>query len=367
MLLAAVLGVVILGMSQFAARWQVPPRSPLDALAHALVVVAVVSLAVRRVWPIAALAGAAGATAAYVAFDYPYGPVFLTLVIAAYSVAVRLSMWWSALACGGAMLLELLGHLPRLLGGDFWREFQTAPYGATALVVVPWAVGTIVRLYRESGQRSREEKERRRAYEERIRVVQEVHDVVGHGLSAINFQAAVALHVLEQQPGQARPALEAIRQTSKDALDELRGTLAVFRSPDGDRGPTPGLARLAALVERMNHAGLPVTTTVTGESGDLPAAVDLAAYRIVQESLTNVLRHAGPATATVEIEHGPGAVDVRITDDGRARPTDDLRQGGQGIVGMRERAAAVGGVLEAGPRPEGGFEVRAHLPFGGHR
>ncbi|QUH00613.1 sensor histidine kinase [Saccharopolyspora erythraea] len=365
---AALLGAVVVMGSRFASVWQVPPHRPLDALAYVLLGLAAAALALRRVWPVAALTGAATVTAGYLASDYPYGPVFLTVAFAAYSAAARLPLRRSAILCGGALVVVMAGHVPRLVGPRFWVELPSALLGATALLVVPWAIGTIARMYRESARRGREEQARRRAYEERIRVVQEVHDVVGHGLSAINFQSAVALHVLDQRPEQARPALEAIRRTSKEALDELRGTLAVFRRPEsGDRGPTPGLGQLDALAGRITAAGLPVRTSTTGERGELPAAVDLAAYRIVQESLTNVLRHAGPATATVVIGYLPGAVEVRVSDDGRARLTDDIGSGGHGIVGMRERAAAVGGTLDAGPRPEGGFLVHAHLPFGGSR
>jgi signal transduction histidine kinase len=214
---------------------------------------------------------------------------------------------------------------------------------------------------------------RRRAYEERLRIAQEVHDVVGHGLAVINLQAAVALHVVGRRPEQAEVALAAIKRSSKDALEELRGTLAVFRQPqpdhpDGAWRPAPGLGQLDGLVTAVAEGGLSVEVAVSGERADLSAAVDLAAYRIVQESLTNVVRHAGPATATVRVGYEPGAVVVEIADTGRGRPSGAARPAGHGIAGMRERAAAVGGTLEAGPSAEGGFRVRARLPFGdGHR
>jgi signal transduction histidine kinase len=192
--------------------------------------------------------------------------------------------------------------------------------------------------------------------------------VVGHGLAVINMQAGIALHVIGKRPDQAETALQAIRTASKDALEELRGTLAVFRQPDGaaPRRPVAGLDQLDTLVKEMANGGLPVDLEVSGEQPAVAGPVSLAAYRIVQESLTNVLRHAGPATATVRVAYQPDAVDLEIVDDGRG--VDGSGQGsvpgrgGHGIIGMRERAAALGGTLEAGPRPGGGFRVAAHLP-----
>jgi signal transduction histidine kinase len=210
---------------------------------------------------------------------------------------------------------------------------------------------------------------------ERLRIAREVHDVVGHSLAVINLQAGVALHVVGRRPEQAEVALAAIKRSSKDALEELRGTLAVFRQPepgsaDGTRRPAPGLGQLEALSAAMAEGGLPVEVAVTGQRVGLPVAVDLAAYRIVQESLTNVVRHAGPATATatVRVCYQPDALVVEIADTGRTRVSAGSRPVGHGIAGMRERAAAVGGTLQAGPSAEGGFRVQARLPLGaGHR
>ena len=160
--------------------------------------------------------------------------------------------------------------------------------------------------------------------------------------------------------------ISASKRASKDALDELRTTLAVFRRPD-DGGPStrppPGLGDVGSVVAAMAGSGLPVELVVTGRPAPLPAAVDQAAYRIVQESLTNVLRHAGPTTATVRIGYGEGQVELEITDRGRGRPGSGV-SGGHGIAGMRERAASLHGIVDAGPRPEGGFRVLARLPCG---
>jgi signal transduction histidine kinase len=194
-----------------------------------------------------------------------------------------------------------------------------------------------------------------------------VHDVVAHSIAVINFQAGVAVHVLDRRPEQALAALLAIKQASKEALQELRATLGVLRQlgePGGSRAPLPGLAQLDVLVARAAEAGRQVEVTVEGERVELPLAVDLAVYRIVQEALTNVARHAGPARARVRLAFGAGEVVVEVTDDGRgvaaSTPAD---AGGHGITGMRERAVALGGELQAGSRPEGGFGVRARLPL----
>lgn len=339
------LGALILLVSPFAAANQVPPRHPLDEPGYVLLALACLALLVRRTWPLVALGLSTSAVTVYLALGYPYGPVLATIIVAAYSVAAELALRRSRIACGAAFLVLFAGHLAGFGAARIIEQALPSALWAAGLLVAPWAVGTAVRIARESRSRAREDEARQRAYEERLRVVQEVHDVVGHGLSAINLQSGVALHVLDQHPEQARPSLEAIRRTSKDALDELRATLAVFRS-DSDRSPAPGLGRLDALVERMDQAGLPVQVSTTGQGRDLPAAVDLAAYRIVQESLTNVLRHAGPTTATVQVHHEQAALDLEIIDRG----IGDTGGEGSGIAGMRHRVAAVGGTLDAGAR-----------------
>lgn len=341
--------------------WQ-PGAKPVDQLGYALVAAATLPLTGRRLWPLPVLAIVVGAVAVYLAFGYPSGPILAAVVVAMYTVAVRQPLRRSLVACAVAVVVLFAHYFVAVARGTGTAEVLTLVW--TGWLLLPWAAGTAVRTYRESSNRAREEAARDRAYEERLRVAREVHDVVGHGLSAINMQAGVALHVLDRRPEQARTALDAIRRTSKDALDDLRGTLAVFRHPEGaGRGPEPGLDQLDALVDRVGASGLPVDLEVTGEPTRLAAATDLAAYRIVQEALTNVVRHAGRATANVAVQHGVAEVTVEITDNGRAGAGDGFSSStGYGIAGMRERAAAVGGTLDAGPRPEGGFRVRARLP-----
>jgi signal transduction histidine kinase len=214
-------------------------------------------------------------------------------------------------------------------------------------------------------RRERAAQERRRsADEERLRVARELHDVVSHSIAMINFRAGVALHVIEQRPEEARAALEAIRQGGAGAMQELRAAIGVLREPGGDgspRVPVAGLAQLGELVAGVAGAGQAVELVVAGDPVELPPAVDLAAYRVVQESLTNVVRHAGPATATVRVAYQPGEVLVEVIDDGDVVESASGRPSG-GIAGMRERVAAAGGELDAGPRPGGGFQVRARLP-----
>jgi signal transduction histidine kinase len=188
--------------------------------------------------------------------------------------------------------------------------------------------------------------------------------VLAHNISLINVQAGVALHLMDEQPGQARSALEAIKQASNDALGELRSVLDVLRQGDEQppRAPASGLASLDRLVAGAEATGLEVSTRVEGTPRPLPAGTDLAAFRIVQESLTNVTRHAGPASATVLVRYGNDDLTVQVDDDGRGPAAAD-GAGGNGIRGMRERAAALGGELSAGSRPGGGFRVRARLPL----
>jgi signal transduction histidine kinase len=390
-LLVLAAAVVVLLGSPRAARLQVPPRAPLDLTAYVLLVIAVGGLALCRRRPLATLTVTVGATTVYLGLGYPYGPVLFTMGIGTYAVASRLPLVRSLTACLIALAVALLAVVSTGLA-------RPTPHAAgwiaawSGWLLVPWTAGTVLRLRREAGARAGAEAVQRSAYEERLRIAREVHDVVGHGLAVINMQAGVALHVLDRRPEQARLALAAVKQTSKDALDQLRVTLAVFREPaagpggEPNRQPRPGLGQLDALVGSMREAGLPVDLVRTGDQVELPAVVDHAAYRIVQESLTNVLRHATPAQARVWLSYQPDGIIVKITDDGppaaAAKPAGvgPVAAGaaggvgavgavgvGHGITGMRERAAAVGGELTAGPLPRRGFQVTARLPLGERR
>ncbi|OLE24808.1 MAG: hypothetical protein AUG44_17950 [Actinobacteria bacterium 13_1_20CM_3_71_11] len=363
-LLDAAVTLVVAGVgvaaSARAGVWQSSARV-VDPLAYALILGAALPLAVRRVWPLVTLALTTAATSLYLIVGYPYGPIFLALFVAVLTVALRLPARLATIACALA-LVGLQLHIPVLAAGRVGAGAWAGLVPGSGWVVVPFAIGRAVRLGREAAARTRAEEVERHGYEERLRVAQEVHDIVGHGLAAIHLQAEIALHVLARQPAQAETALAAISSTSKEALDELRATLDVVRQRNGavPDPPGPGLARLDDLVARMSGTGVPVTVAVEGAPRELPSGVDLAAYRIVQEALTNVLRHAESPTATVRLGYTPAEVTVEVTDTGRG--TAGAMDGGSGIAGMRERVGALGGVFEAGPRVGGGFRVYARLP-----
>jgi signal transduction histidine kinase len=213
----------------------------------------------------------------------------------------------------------------------------------------------------ERAVRAKDEAAKRTAMEERLRIARELHDSLTHSISVIQVQAGVAVHLANKRGEEVPPALLAIQEAGADAARELRATLQVLRTEDGDGS---GLCQLDGLVARSQAAGLPVTVTVTGAQRPLPPSVDQAAYRIVQESLTNVTRHAGRARATVRLHYAPGALTVQVDDDGSGAGSGIPAAGpGLGLIGMRERVSVLGGRLHAGPRDGGGFLVRAELPL----
>jgi signal transduction histidine kinase len=333
-----------------------PQARPVDDGGYALIAAACAALVVRQVWPGVALAVSTLAVSAFLTIGYPYGPVLLAVAVAVYTVVVR----WPvrrAVPAAALALAVLLAHLFTWSNATLPALFAVVP--ASAWIAVPFAVGMAVRLGREARHRERSAEARRAADDERLRVAQEVHDVVGHGLAAITLQAEIALHLLPTRPEQAETALTAISVTSREALDELRATLAAVRSGAGDdRAPTAGLAQLTALTGRITASGTPVSTSVSGLQRELPPAVDLAAYRVVQEALTNVLRHAGPATASVRVEYSTDSLRIEVRDTGSGVPGPE----GHGIAGMRERVDALSGTFSAGAGPAG-FVVNAAFPL----
>jgi signal transduction histidine kinase len=215
----------------------------------------------------------------------------------------------------------------------------------------------------EEAERTRDEAAQRRAMEERLRIARELHDSLTHSISVISVQSGVAVHLARKRGEDVSPALLAIQEASADATRELRTTLSVLRTDED--GDSSGLGQLDGLVERARTAGLPVTVTVTGPRRALPPEVDQAAYRIVQEALTNVSRHAGQACAEVRLHYAPDAVEIQIDDDGNGSGSgSDARTAGHGLglIGMRERVTALGGRLDTGPGNGGGFRVRAEFP-----
>lgn len=332
----------------------------IDATGMTLVVVTALVLALRSRLPLATLAVATAASTAYLLADYPYGPILVAFFVAVYSVAVHTELSRSVPAAAVA-LLALSSHV--VIGDSPLGVFGLAP--AAAWVVVPFATGITVRVLRDSRERTRAETIRQHVSDERLRIAQEVHDVVGHGLVAIKMQADVALHLLGRKPEQAQAALETISETSTAALDELRATLTTVRRTGAeDRAPAPGIGRLGELADRMREAGLDVAVRTTGTERPVPTAVDLACYRVVQESLTNVLRHGGARVAGVTIGYETDTVSVTVTNPPGG--TGAAGEGaGLGIAGMRERVTALGGTFSAAATHAGGFEVSASLPTEG--
>jgi signal transduction histidine kinase len=341
-----------------------PLARPLDALGVALLLAGAVALVVRRRYPAGVLGVAAAAVWVYLALDYPYGPVFLAGLVAMCSAVVsgnrRSAYLVTGVAFAALLVLHLIRHpgeSPPLFGAGGWLSSL-----AIVIAVCEWWRARRERLAQL--RLAQEEAERRRGSEERLRIARDLHDSLGHHVSLINVQAGVALHLMDDDPEQARSALAAIKRSSGELLREMRATLGVLRGVDEGppRAPVAGLARLEDLLAENRSAGLPVELEVVGAQRELPPIVDQAAYRIVQESLTNTRRHAGPAHAHVRLEYADDGLSVRVDDDGLGAPAHTEPSGGNGLPGMRERATALGGTLTAGPRPGGGFRVTAHLP-----
>jgi len=366
---AVLVAVAQLGLTPLAARNQ-PHRQPLDLVAFALLAVGPVALLWRRRSPVGVLAVVMAACVVYFALGYPYGPAWLALIVALWTAVTggaRRAAW--AIAFVGLVAYFALAPVFDRGAPVASVPAVIAHLGWLLVVLAVAEVALAARQRRQAAERSRAEEARRRAGEERMRIARELHDVLAHNISLINVQAGVALHLMDEQPGQSRSALAAIKQASNDALGELRSVLDVLRQGDEapPRTPASGLAHLDRLVAGAQATGLQVRTRVEGTPRPLPAGTDLAAYRIVQESLTNVTRHAGPASATVLVRYGPDDLTVQVDDDGRG-PAAPGNGGpgtstGNGIRGMRERVAALGGELAAGSRPGGGFRVQARLPL----
>ncbi|WP_420878394.1 histidine kinase [Streptomyces sporangiiformans] len=362
------LTVFVLVGSEFAAHEQ-PEREPLDLAARALLLTGSVLLLWRHRYPVLVMSGTAAAAILYFGAGYPYGPIFLTVALACFSavVAGHRRAAWAAL--GTLWVTQLLvGHwlYQWLPGNDGTEASWGEDISVAAWMVAIAAVSELVRVRREQWDRERAERRQaaeRRADEERLRIARELHDVLAHSISVINVQAGVGLALLDADPEQARTALTTIKAASKEALGEVRQVLDTLRTPgDAPRAPAPGLDRLPELVEQAAGAGLTVGVETEGERRGLPPGADLAAFRIVQEALTNVVRHSGSRHARVVLDYTGGALRLRIDDDGPATG-EDAGGSGNGLAGMRERAAALGGTIEAGPREDGGFRVLAVLPI----
>ncbi|WP_280382672.1 sensor histidine kinase [Nocardia wallacei] len=352
------------------------PLSDLGYLGYILLIVSGAVVVVRRRRPVAVFAVTALASVVYYGLDFPDGPGWLGLFVALYTLTAhgdgRRSVRTAAAGIAVLTTVWLLAAAdiePRAAIG--WVYFRI---GAS---VMSAALGESVRsrkfiaaqaLERAAlAERTREEEARARVDAERLRIAREVHDTVAHAIAVINVQSGVTAHVLDKRPEQARAALEAIAQTSSRALAEMRAVLGVLRDDHDGRGPHPGLAQIDDLVTLARESGLDIETDTATPPFPVPSAVGNAVYRILQESITNVIRHAGPTRVRITLTYDADAIEVRVTDEGGSTGSEPVAAhtptgAGRGIVGMRERCRLLGGDLEAGPLPRGGFAVTARLP-----
>ncbi|MGW4638476.1 sensor histidine kinase [Sphaerisporangium sp. NPDC004334] len=347
-----------------------------DRFSMTLTLVANLPLALRRRAPLVVLLISCAAAIVYHALGYYYGLNTMPPLLALYTVAAQRSPRLAAV--GAVAILVMWTH-----------AFLVGPVGllgagvvqAGVMIAVAWGFGNSARLLTDRSRRlaelserlsrDQEDRARRAVSQERVRIARELHDVVAHHMSVISVQAGLARYVFTSDPVTARDALATIAQTGSEVMGEMRRLLSVLRIEPEDEGdgvsydPAPGLDRLGQLAERVRSAGVAVEVTVTGAARPLAPGVDLCAYRVVQESLTNVLKHAGPARAGVSLLYRPAELEIRVTDDGggseRAAAPDSEK--GHGLIGMRERVKLYKGTMAAGPRPLGGFEVVVTLPL----
>ncbi|MFD8915450.1 sensor histidine kinase [Streptomyces sp. NPDC059575] len=346
-------------------------RAP-DPLSLVLMVVGALALVLRRRAPMAVLAVTGTCALVECVTGDPRAPVVMCAVVALYTVASttgRATTWRVAL-----LVMAVLTAAAMLAGPLPW-------YAQENLAIIAWTgigatAGDAVRSHRafvqaireraERAERTREEEARRRVAEERLRIARELHDVVAHHIALVNVQAGVAAHVMDRRPDQAKEALAHVRSASRSALGELRATVGLLRQsgdPAAPTEPAPGLNRLDELADTFRSAGLPVEVARADQDTELPAAVDLAAYRIVQEALTNAQKHAGTsAKAEVSVVRVGPNIEVSVLDNGPGVTGAPGAGGGHGLLGMRERVTALGGTLTTGPRFGGGFRVHAILP-----
>ncbi|MET8413023.1 histidine kinase [Streptomyces sp. NPDC005195] len=327
----------------------------------------------RRRYPFGVAVLAVGCGAAFQVLGFRESPLVTSpVIVSVYSVAAltdRRTAWGVAAASAAVLVGAEVVYEP----GSWLQPGNVAMLAWTAL---PAAVGDGVRSRRahiaaveeraEHAERTREQEARQRVAAERVRIARELHDIVAHNIALINAQAGVAAHVGRDRPEQILAALTDIQKASRSALDELRATVSLLRQcddADAPRDPIPGLAQLPALLASFERVGLHVLCTRNGSAHPLTPAVDLAAYRIVQEALTNVRKHGSADKARLHLAFGRQCLTITVEDDGCAIPYGPQQGTGHGLIGMRERTASVGGNLIARPRPEGGFTVIAELPL----
>lgn len=380
-------------LAKVAAEGAPRPLADFGYLGIALLVVSGLVVAGRRRWPVPVFVVTAAASLVYYGLDFPDGPGWLGLFVALYTLAAYGDGRRSLVIAGVGTAVLAVGWL------WLFKAWDIEPHAAIGWVffrigasVMSAALGESVRSRRviaaeaqeraELAERTREEEARARVDAERLRIAREVHDTVAHAIAIINVQSGVTAHVLDKRPELVREALQTIEQTSSQALREMRTILGVLRGDNDNRVPQPGLGQIDELTAQAREAGLDVTVESTSPATQLPSAVGSTAYRILQESITNVIRHVGPTKVTVAVNPGIDVLEIRVTDEGRRAALGDdpvsrhLTAGqstgngtrspgkpGRGIIGMRERCQLLGGDLDAKPTPRGGFEVTAKLPL----
>ncbi|MEW9547265.1 sensor histidine kinase [Nonomuraea sp. NPDC050783] len=358
--LALIVAVFQVVLSQGANWGQRTFREPLDPWAYALLLVGPLMIVVHRTFPVPTAVVTFAVTYTYIWGGYPYGGIFISPVVMLFWLVARRHRP-TAWSLGGISLAAFIAyawvtHQPQR---GLFHDLAVSSF--ILLTMVAAELARIAGERRAQQQRAAEEESRRQASEERLTMAQELHDVLAHNISLIHVQASTALHLIDDHPEQARTALATIKTASKEVLGEMRSVLNVLRE-GAPRSPTAGLDRLDELVELVGRSGLKVELERAGPR-PLPPAVERAAYRIVQECLTNAARYAPGAAVTVRLEYGERELAIRVSDTGATGPAVlSGSGGGNGIPGMRERAAALGGTLVAGPSGPG-FQVEARLPL----
>jgi signal transduction histidine kinase len=373
--------LVAAGLSLAQLQDQPTPRDRGGALNVVFVLLQTLPLVVRRRVPFTVFAVAAGSMAVQGTAGF-YGPTFALLAfnLAVYSLAAygerRLAVlglvaWTGVLTV--RLALFVVATWPQVAVGDLYDLFND-----WVLLAAAWTLGQGVRQRRAHAaalqdraarlEEERDERARQAATQERLRIARELHDVVAHSLSVVGVQAGAARLVLDADPDptRARAAVAAIEATANRAMAEMRRALGILRGTEqagAALAPLPGLGQLPALLDQVRAAGLAVELAVEGTPRPLATSIDLSLYRIVQEALTNALKHAKATSAEVVVRYAPDDVKVEVTDDGRGPPTSAPGSAGAGTIGMRERVALFGGELRVGPRPQGGFGVQARLPL----
>ncbi|NEA63248.1 sensor histidine kinase [Streptomyces sp. SID12488] len=347
-----------------------------DVWAYVLIALVYLPLAVRRRAPLTVLIGTAACVLCYFTLAYYHVVVVSGLGLALYTVAAQCPRRVAAKCAAGSLLVLLWGaRLAEPDNGPFSVAF------VSVMVAVAWVTGDRSRRLAERGERlavlteqlrlEQEEKAQRAVMAERMKIARELHDVIAHHVSVISVQTGLAGYVFTSDPKTAREALNTIAGSAREAMAEMRRMLVVLRegterTQEGaqDHNAAPGLGRLAQLARRVEAAGVPVDVRITGAPFALPPGADLCVYRVIQEALTNVMKHAPTANASVTVHYDEAAVRVRVTDDGQEPVLAGTTAGptGHGLIGMRERAGIYGGTVTAGPGPQGGFEVALTIP-----